>query len=106
SFSAVCFSMLLRGDVSWPDPKTLLVAYGTAFLFFLQLRIADEFKDFEEDSRYRPYRAVPRGLVTLRELGWLWAGTRVSQLALATCLLPSLARRLGGVGVYLVLMSK
>ena len=40
----------------------------------LQLRLADEFKDFEEDSRYRPYRPVPRGLVSLRDLAWVWAG--------------------------------
>ena len=41
------------------------MAVVTSFLSFLQLRIADEFKDFDEDSRYRPYRPVPRGLVTL-----------------------------------------
>ena len=43
----------------------------TSPVFFLQLRIADEFKDFAEDSRFRPYRPVPRGLVTLTELGWV-----------------------------------
>ena len=57
------------------------MAFATAFLFFLQLRIADEFKDFEEDSRYRPYRPVPRGLVRLRELGWLGAAAACLQLA-------------------------
>src|SRR5262245_47975727 len=106
SFSAVCFSMLLRGQVAWPDPRTMVVAYLTAFLFFFQLRLADEFKDFEEDSRYRPYRPVPRGLVSLRELGWVGAGTAVLQFALALWLLPSLALLLAGVWVYLVLMSK
>ena len=75
SFSAVSFSRLLRGDVTLPSPATAATAFVTAFLFFLQLRLADEFKDFEEDSRYRPYRPVPRGLVTLRELGVLWALT-------------------------------
>jgi 4-hydroxybenzoate polyprenyltransferase len=106
SFSAVCFSMLLRGDVAWPRWRTLLTGYATAFLFFLQLRIADEFKDFEEDSRYRPYRAVPRGLVTLRELGWIAGVTAVAQLCLALWLKPALALLLAGVWVYLVLMSK
>jgi hypothetical protein len=84
SSSAVSFSWLLRSHalagqetgavVLAPQPASLapfLVAFGTAFLFFLQLRIADEFKDFEEDSRYRPYRPVPRGLVSLREQGIL-----------------------------------
>ena len=73
SFSAVCFSSLLRGQTELPRLSSIFVAFVTAFLFFLQLRIADEFKDFEEDARYRPYRAVPRGLVTLRELGGLGA---------------------------------
>src|SRR5262245_40155502 len=71
SFSALSFSVLLRGQVTWPRLDTVLVAFASAFLFFFQLRLADEFKDFEEDARYRPYRPVPRGLVTLRELAGL-----------------------------------
>src|SRR4051812_27365210 len=89
SFSAVCFSRLLRGEPGWPDWRAVVVAYLTALLFFLQLRIADEFKDFEEDSRYRPYRPVPRGLVSLHELGRLGVVTAVLQLALGVWLEPS-----------------
>ncbi len=106
SLSAVCFSRLLRNDPGWPAPAGAVVAFLTCFLLFLQLRIADEFKDFEEDSRYRPYRPVPRGLVTLRELGWLGAGTAAVQLALALLLAPALALWLGVVWVYLTLMSR
>lgn len=70
SASAVCYSALVRG-ADRVALGSLAVAFGTAFLFFLQLRIADEFKDFAEDARFRPYRPVPRGLVTLRErLAW------------------------------------
>src|SRR5579862_654956 len=90
SSSAVCFSALLRGRVDLPPLLVVTVAFGTAFLFFLQLRIADEFKDFEEDSRYRPYRAVPRGLVSLRELGMLGVAAGVIQLLLGLVLDPSL----------------
>ncbi len=106
SFSAVCFSSLLRDDATLPAWPTFLVAYGTAFLFFLQLRIADEFKDFEEDSRYRPYRPVPRGLVTLRELGTVGMLGALGQLALGLWLHPPLVLVLAGVWLYLVLMSK
>jgi 4-hydroxybenzoate polyprenyltransferase len=82
------------------------VAFLTAFLFFLQLRIADEFKDFEEDARYRPYRPVQRGLVSLRELGRVGFSAALVQLTLALWLDAALALLLAGVWLYLVLMSK
>jgi 4-hydroxybenzoate polyprenyltransferase len=104
SASAVCYSALVRG-ADRVAPVSLAVAFGTAFLFFLQLRIADEFKDFEEDARFRPYRPVPSGLVTLRELGVLGAIAACLQLGLAVGLdarlLPLLLVTLG----YLALMS-
>jgi 4-hydroxybenzoate polyprenyltransferase len=111
SFSAVCFSALLRAQTtgappSWPAPAAAVVAFGTALLFFLQLRIADEFKDFDEDARYRPYRPVQRGLVTLKQLGILGVICGVIQLGLALWLHPPLVLLLAVVWVYLALMSK
>jgi len=106
SSSAVSFSMLVRGESSLPSAAGLLVAFGTSFLFFLQLRIADEFKDFDEDKQYRPYRPVPRGLVTLRELGVVAAAAAVLQLCLAAWLEPRLLLLLGLTWAYLVVMSK
>lgn len=106
SFSAVSFSSLLRGRVAIPDAGTALVASISALAFFLQLRIADEFKDHEEDARYRSYRPVPRGLVTLRELRIIALCGALLQLALALWLNPSLALLLALVWLYLGLMSK
>jgi hypothetical protein len=106
SLSAVSFSVLLRIGPALPSWKTAVVAFGTSFLFFLQLRIADEFKDFKEDSKYRPYRPVPRGLVSLRELGILWALTGLVQFGLGLWLWPSLLLLLAAVWTYLALMSK
>jgi 4-hydroxybenzoate polyprenyltransferase len=106
SFSAVSCSWLLRGQSGFPPFNAALVAFVTAFLFFLQLRIADEFKDFQEDSRFRPYRPVPRGLVTLRELGVLWVITGVFQLGLSLWLHPPLAILLLVVWIYLALMTR
>src|SRR5256714_12413108 len=110
SSSAVCFSALLRSQqiyrIKIPHPLSLLVAYASAFLFFLQLRIADEFKDFEEDSRYRPYRPVPRGLIKLRELAVLFMLTGLIQLGLALWLDTGLLLLLGVTWTYLVLCSK
>jgi len=106
SASAVCYSSLIRGGISLPRPASLLVAFVTSLLFFLQLRIADEFKDFEDDSTYRPYRAVPRGLVTLRELASVGAGAAVIQLALALMLEPTIVPMLAMAWLYLALMTR
>jgi 4-hydroxybenzoate polyprenyltransferase len=106
SLSAVSYSALIRGAHHLPAWQPCVVAFASSFLFFLQLRIADEFKDFEEDSRYRPYRPVPRGLISLRDLGWLWAGCILLQLALARWLAPRLIVLLLLTWLYLGLMSK
>lgn len=106
SLSAVSYSALLRGQQHLPGWKPCLVAFASSFLFFLQLRLADEFKDFEEDSRFRPYRAVPRGLVSLKELGIVWAGCIAIQLGLAVWLAPRLIAWLALTWTYLGLMSK
>lgn len=105
SFSAVSFSSLLRGRVALPEVGTVLVAFVSAFLFFLQLRIADEFKDHEEDARYRSYRPVARGLVTLPELRIIAVAGSLVQLGLALWVDPSLALLLVLVWLYLGLMS-
>ena len=47
--------------------KVLLTA-SALFLFFLRLRLFDEFKDAEHDAIHYPSRPVPRGLVTLGQL--------------------------------------
>jgi len=106
SFAAVSVSCLLRGGTGRPAAGSLLVAFVTTLLFFLQLRVADEFKDRETDARYRPYRAVPRGLVTLRELGAVAAAGAILQLTLALWLQPSLVWLLAAIWVYLGLMWK
>lgn len=105
SLSAMSYSALLRGESSLL-PQAALVAFVTALLFFLQLRIADEFKDAEDDARWRPYRPVPRGLVTLRELGWIGFGAAVIQLLGSLWLLPLQALWLVVAWIYLALMSK
>jgi 4-hydroxybenzoate polyprenyltransferase len=106
SFSAICFSSLLRGDASLPRAAAVVTGFVTSLLFFLQLRIADEFKDFEEDSQYRPYRPVPRGLVTLRELGAVFALAAAVQLGLAAWLRPGLVVWLAVTWAYLAGMSR
>lgn len=106
SLSALCYSSLLRGNPCFPRISTILVAFFGSLFFFLQLRIADEFKDADEDARYRPYRPVPRGLVTLRQLGVLGGLTALAQMALTLWLFPPLVLWLVLTWTYLGLMGK
>lgn len=93
SLCSVTFSVLLRSTATAVAPESLLklphfalavlVAMGSAVGFFFQMRVADEFKDYETDLQYRPYRPVQRGLITLRELAWLAGVMMVVQLGLS-----------------------
>lgn len=50
------------------DWTRVLIATLMSSLYFLQIRLADEPKDFEHDNKYHPNRPVQRGLITLKEL--------------------------------------
>lgn len=106
SAAAIAFSATLRGAAPLPGPAVFFTGFATALLFFLQLRIADEFKDFQDDLRHRPYRAVPRGLVTLHELGIVAILAAIAQAALALWLEPALLILLLLVWGYLGLMTR
>ncbi len=106
AFASVSFSRSLRQAPGFIPLGSFAVGVVTVVTFFLLLRIADEFKDAEDDARYRPYRAVPRGLVTLKELGWIAAILVLVILALNAFLLPRLLPALGAALVYFALMSK
>ena len=106
SLAAVGYSILERGANTFLGGRQLLVAFTCSFLFFLQLRLADEVKDFEEDRLYRPYRPVPRGLVTLRELAFVWMGSVLLQLLSVFWLTVRLLPLLVAVWAYQLLMSR
>jgi 4-hydroxybenzoate polyprenyltransferase len=78
----------------------------TLLCFFLHLRIFDDHKDYEEDRRHFPDRALSRGVVTLGELKVLAAAAIALELALAAWRGPAaLAAVLLALG-YSVLMLK
>lgn len=104
SACAVSFSSLLRGAPA-PTWQMYIVAFGVCLLMFLQLRIADEFKDADEDARWRPYRPVPRGLVTLKELRVVFIIAAILQVGLVMVLDHRLLYVLGIAWTYLALMS-
>jgi len=103
SSAAVTHSALLRQ--AQPRWSSLGVAFAAIFCLFLELRIADEFKDYADDCRYRPYRPVPRGLIRRRDLAILAGLTLVLQLVLSLSLHGRLAIALGLVWLYLAAMS-
>lgn len=104
SACAVSFSALLR-EAAAPSAQMVFTAFAVCFLMFLQLRIADEFKDADEDARWRPYRPVPRGLVTLAELRVVFIIAALVQVGLVVALDVRLLFVLAIAWSYLALMS-
>lgn len=102
--SAVCLSALLRGGT--PSWLALVVAVLVLFGLFFQLRVADEHKDNEDDTKYRPERPVPRGLVQLAELRAVAIGVGVVQVALTAWLDWRLLGLLALVWAYMAVMTK
>lgn len=102
--SSTLYSALARG-APLPGFGAIAAAAASAFLVFVQMRVLDEFKDFEDDKRFRPYRPVPRGLVSLRELGWILAGASAGEIAIALLVDARLLWLLAALWSYLGLMA-
>ena len=104
STSAVGYAAILRGGKV--SILSLLTSFITSFTVFALLRIADEHKDFEEDSKYRPYRPVPRGLVKLTELRNIAIVLMIIQVIFAVVLHYTLVPLLLIAWLYLLMMRK
>ncbi|MCF8509694.1 MAG: UbiA family prenyltransferase [Hyphomonadaceae bacterium] len=102
--SATCLSALLRGGA--PSVLAIVVAVLVLFGFFFQLRVADEHKDNEDDTKFRPERPVPRGLVTLAELRVVAIGVGATQVALTVALDWRLLGPLLLVWAWMAVMTK
>jgi len=104
--AVMLFSALQQEQIVLPDIVRISGAVISTLILFFQLRVADEFKDFEIDSKYRPERPVPRGLVQLQELARLaYLGAAIQFLIVVIIdigLLPILAV----VWAYMALMTK
>lgn len=85
SAASICVSARLA-DRPLPEWPAFVVGFVLAMALFFQMRVCDEFKDAEDDRRYRPERPIPRGLVSPAEVlvlglltlpmaataAWLW----------------------------------
>ncbi len=104
TFSAVSYSISCReGDAFIPLSDYFIGVFLTVSLFLL-VRIFDEFKDNEDDLKYRQYLPVPRGLVTLKELGRLGRMVVGLQLMVLIAFQPRMLLLYAAVMVYLLLM--
>lgn len=72
-----------------PSLPVLLAAILCAGAFFPLMRLADEGKDRHDDRRWRPYRPVPRGLVSLRELAGVGLVLVLLQVLLVRLVAPA-----------------
>lgn len=105
TFSAICYSLSAAGATSFIPWQRYLLAFFLTFTLFLLLRISDEFKDHDDDVKYRPYLPVPRGLISLNELKQVGIGVLIAQL-LVVLIWPSFRPIYLITMVYLGLMFR
>lgn len=106
SFSAISYSRICRNTHGFVNLSVFLVGIFTTITLFMLVRILDEFKDAEDDKKYRPHLPVPRGLMRLSELrniGWILF---VLQIGVNAWFQPKMLGIFAGVILYLALMSK
>ena len=106
SFSAVSYSRICRGADGFVDLKIFGTGVFTTVTLFMLVRIFDEFKDADDDARYRRELAVPRGLVSLHELQTVGIILVVFQVILNLILIPKMLLIYFLIIAYLSLMGK
>jgi len=106
SFSAISYSRICRGAEGFVDAKIFAVGVFTTISLFLLVRIFDEFKDAEDDARFRKELPVPRGLVTFRELALTGIVVAIAQILVNLIFFPKMLWIYAAVVGYLSLMGK
>lgn len=106
TFSAASYSRIVRGADGFIGAIEFIVGFVSTLGLFLLLRIFDEFKDNEEDAAHRPYRPVPRGLITLGELRTIGIGAGVLAIALNVVVMPRMIPLWLAAFAYEALMAR
>lgn len=104
SASSISVSAHLAGR-PLPHWGVFLAAWLVAIIFLFQLRACDEYKDLEDDRRYRPERPIPSGLVSLRLILTLAGLAGIVAIGLTLTITPILLVPLALVWMWLGLMT-
>ena len=106
-YNSKIINQIFSKEIKVPMPWHKIVAlFIIIFMFFLQLRITDEFKDYEEDLKYRAYRPVQRGVISLKTLRKIGIATVIIQIMLAHVIDPEIIYFMIFVWIYMFLMAK
>ncbi|MGB1039737.1 MAG: UbiA family prenyltransferase [Flavobacteriales bacterium] len=105
TFSAISYSRISRGVEGFINFQDFGIGVFITLSFFFLVRIFDEFKDKEEDARYRKYLPVPRGLISLKELKIVGWGVGLSQILVIGFFQPQMIYLYAIVLLYLLLMG-
>jgi len=106
-YNSKIINQIFSKEIKVPMPWYKIIAlFIIIFMFFFQLRITDEFKDYEEDLKYRAYRPVQRGIISLKALGKIGIATVITQIILAHVIDPEIIYFMIFVWIYMFLMAK
>ncbi len=106
SFSAIAYSRISSGKSGFIPGSTFVIGFLMAFTLFLLLRLLDEIKDFEDDSKYRQYLPLPRGLIRLYEIQGMIGAVLIVQVGLILVFQPRMLLFYLLVMGYMFLMTK
>ena len=102
--ASLCVSSNLAGR-PMPPLSTFVIIWLSVLIIFFQMRACDEHKDLETDTKYRPERAIPSGLVSLKLIVVLACGLGLVAIALTASVSLRLLIPLFAVWVWLTLMT-
>lgn len=104
-FSAAAANHACRLAGGAAAPGAMASATAVVLLQFLLMRCADDVKDLEADRRWRPQRALARGLVSLGDLAGLAAMAAALQWGVVLLLRPAALPVLAMVWGWFLLMT-
>lgn len=104
SAASISVSAHLAGR-SLPSAATLVSVWLVTLILFFQMRACDEWKDLEDDRKFRPERPIPSGLVTLRLIVSIALLGGLAAIGLTANIAASLLIPLALVWLWLGLMT-